>query len=138
MNALISIIQYKKIKEIFSFSPLEIFPEEHPEGRFILKALRKSIKTLPSESIGFIIRYLKVKNGWAWIETDPRGLDIPGHYDPIDGLLHKEKGKWKVKKIRLCCGDCEYDPYCGKGIYHKKLIKMYPSVPKEIFPMKTR
>lgn len=129
---------YKKFKEIFPSVPVDIFPEEHPECKLILKALRESIRTLPPESVGFIIRYLKVKNGWAWIETDPRGLDVFANYEPIDALLHKEKGKWKVKDIKPCCGDCEADPYCAKGIYHKKLIKLYPSVPKEIFPNKIR
>ncbi len=128
---------YKKFKENFPQAPVEIFPEEHPERRRILKALRESIKTVPPESVIFIVKYLKIKNGWAWIETDPRGLEHQ-NYEPIDALLHKEKGKWLVKNIRPCCGDCEDDPYCAKGIYHKKLMQMFPSAPKEIFPNKTR
>lgn len=123
---------YNKFKEIFPSAPVEIFPELHHERRAILNALRESIKTVPPESVTFIVRYLKVKNGWAWIETDPRG------FEPIDALLHKEEDKWNVKDIRPCCGECEYDPYCAKGIYHKKLMKIFPSVPKEIFPDKAR
>lgn len=129
---------YKKYRETFPSAPDEIFPKEHPEANEVLKALRECIKTLPPESVGFVIRYLKVKNGWAWIETDPRGLDVFANYEPIGALLHKEKGKWEVKDIRPCCGDCEADPYCAKGIYHKKLMQMFPSAPKEIFPIKMR
>lgn len=131
-------IIYKKFKEKFPLAPPEIFPEQHPECKAILNALRDSIKSVPPESIIFIVRYLKVRNGWAWIETNPRGLKPPQNFEPIDALLHKEKDKWRVKNIRPCCGDCAYDPYCGQGIYHKKLMRMFPAVPKEIFPQKTR
>lgn len=86
-------------KEIFSSVPVEIFPEEHPECRSILMALRESIKTLPPESVGFIIRSLNVKNGWAWIEKNPRGVD-GRNYEPIDALLHKEKGIRRYSRIK--------------------------------------
>lgn len=128
---------YKKFKELFPAVPKEIFPEEHPESRGILQALRGCIKTLPPESVVFIVRFLKVKDGWAWVETDPRGLEA-GNFEPIDALLRKEGGKWQVKNFRPCCGDCEDDPYCAKGMYHKKLLKMFPTAPKEIFPERTR
>ncbi|MCX8031337.1 MAG: hypothetical protein N3A59_07160, partial [Thermodesulfovibrionales bacterium] len=123
---------YRKFKERFPAVPPQIFPEEYPESKAILNALRNSIKTVSPESINFIVRNLKIKNNWAWIESDPL------NFEPIDALLHKKDGKWQVKNFRPCCGECEEDSYCAKGIYHKKLIQMFPSAPKEILPNKTR
>ncbi|MCX8116614.1 MAG: hypothetical protein N3G78_01615 [Desulfobacterota bacterium] len=127
---------YKKFKERFPSAPVEIFPEEHPECRAILIALREGLKAHHPGSMHFIVRYLKVKEGWAWVETDPRVSEKI--LEPLDALLQKVGGKWQVKDIRPCCGDCEEDPYCAKRIYHKKLIRLFPSVPKEIFPLQTR
>jgi len=110
-------------------------PKGSPERKAIMDALRNSLKTLEPENIVFVVKYLKVKDGWAWIETYPQSRDGKNKYEPVDALLYKEKGKWTVKQIRPCCGECEEDPECADiKKYYKKLMREFPSVPKEIFP----
>lgn len=83
----------------------------------------------------YVVRYFGIKGGWGWIETDPRSKDGGGQFEPIEALLHKEKGKWVVKEVRSCCGECADDPDCADiKRYYKKLMRKYPSAPREIFP----
>jgi len=106
-----------------------------PERKAILDALRDSLKTLEIGKVVFVVRYLKVKDGWAWIETLPQGPDGRNKYEPMDALLHKENHRWVIKQIRPCCGECADDPECEDiQRYYKKLMREFPSVPRELFP----
>jgi len=110
-------------------------PGGSPEKEAILDALRDSLKTLEIGKVVFVVRYLKVKDGWAWIETDPQTPDGMGQFEPIDALLHKENHRWVIKQIRPCCGECADDPECEDiKRYYKKLMREFPSVPRELFP----
>ncbi len=111
-------------------------PKGSPERKAIMDALRNALKgVIEPENIVFVVKYLKVKDEWAWIETYPQSPDGMNKYEPVEALLYKEKGKWTVKQIRPCCGECEEDPECADiKKYYKKLMREFPSVPKEIFP----
>lgn len=110
-------------------------PKGSPERKAIIDALRNALKVLELENIVFVVKYLMVKNGWAWIETCPQSPDGVNKYEPVDALLYKENGKWTVKQIRPCCGECEEDPECADiKKYYKKLMREFPSVPNDIFP----
>lgn len=124
---------YKKVMEKFPLAPVEIFPRVDPERRLILKPFPVN-KDEDLSYLLYVVRYFGIKNGWAWIETDPRSPQ-GGQFEPIEALLHKEKGKWVVKEIRPCCGECADDPDCMDiKRYYQKLMKKFPSVPREIFP----
>lgn len=125
---------YEKVRQSFPSVPAEIFPYLHPERESVLK----TIKTLPVfESIDaiFYVNRFKEKNGWVWIETDPRTLDKGGQFELINALLHKEKGEWKIIEVMPCCGEYEEHPGIKKyGSFINYLKHRYPHVPKEIFP----
>jgi hypothetical protein len=72
----------------------------------------------------FVITYLKVHNGWAWLDVKPQSSDGSQQYEPEQGLLRKKGGKWRV--VERTAG---YDDG-----YFQKLKKKYPSVPAGIFP----
>jgi len=106
-----------------------------PERNAILQALRDSLKTPEIEKVVFVVRYLKIKDGWAWIETLPQSPDGKNQYEPVDALLHKENHRWVIKQIRPCCGECADDPECEDiRRYYKKLMREFPSVPQDLFP----
>jgi len=98
---------YKRFQEKYPQAPADIFPKIDLERRQILNSLQQ---LHPELDIVFVVRYFKIKNGWAWIETDTRSHDGSSHYESIDALLHKEKGKWVVKHTRPCCGEWEEAP----------------------------
>ncbi len=129
---------YKKVIEKYPQAPVEIFPKVHPERKQIVNV--KVLRPFPvnvDEDLSYLIyvvRYFGIKDGWVWIETDPRSKD-GGQFEPMEVLLHKEKGKWVVKEVRPCCGECADDPECDDiKRYYKKLMRKYPTVPREIFP----
>src|SRR5215471_18768188 len=51
------------------------------------------------QQIQFQVHFIKVHNGWAWVDTTP--LDKNGRATAEGGpnLLHLEDGKWKVKDL---------------------------------------
>jgi hypothetical protein len=113
-------------------------PKGSLERKAILNALSDMIQSSKLEAV-FVVKCLRVKNGWAWIETDPQSPDGKNQYEPIDALLHKEEGQWKVKEVRPCCGDCADDPDCFDiKRYYKKLIRKFPSAPRDIFSKQSR
>jgi len=107
-------------------------PKGSIERKAILDALRKDC---PVNEIVFIVNHLKVKDGWAWIETNPQSPDGRNKFEPLNALLHKEKGKWIIKNVQPCCGECADDPECADiKRYYKKLMREFPTAPKDIFP----
>lgn len=100
----------------------------------ILEALRDCLGFKQSEMV-FEVRHLKVKDDWAWIESNPRSPDGKSRYEPVDALLQKVKGQWRVMNIRPCCAECEEDPECADiRKYYRKLRRLFPAAPREIFP----
>jgi hypothetical protein len=88
------------------------------------------------QQVTFQVHYLKVHNGWCWIDTTP--LDKKGHPTAEGGpnLLHLEDGKWKVMDLSKVADDPK-DPLGAEDAsvgYVKNVIKMFPGVPKDIFP----
>ncbi len=126
---------YKRFMEKFSLAPADIFPKVDLERKTILNSLRNFQKEF---NLIFVVRYFKVKDDWAWIETYPRSPDGMGQFEPIDALLQKHKGKWVVKHIRPCCG--EWEDYLKRNNiksiegYYKKLMRMSPSITRDLFP----
>lgn len=130
---------YKKVIEKYPLAPVDIFPVVHPERSQIvnMKVLRQFTVNLDDDlsHLVYVVRYFGIKDGWVWIEADPRSTDSRGQFEPVDKLLHKEKGKWVIKEVRPCCGECADDPDCDDiKRYYKKLMRKYPSAPREIFP----
>ena len=95
---------YKRFMEKFPQAPVDIFPKIDLERRQILNSLKGFA---PELDLIFVVRYFKVKNGWVWVETNPRSRDGLNGYEPINASLHKEKGKWVKKHVKPCCAEWE-------------------------------
>lgn len=109
-------------------------PKGDPERKAIMDALRQMLGASKKDLV-FVVDYLKVKDGWAWIQPNPQSLDGQTHLEPAWSLLRKQDGQWKVVYVRPCCGDCAGDPDCAddKRLY-KKLKREFPDALEEIFP----
>jgi hypothetical protein len=80
----------------------------------------------------FVVEYLKVQNGWAWIVTLPQSPDGTNRYEGVSALLRLVDGVWKVAD--LPCTE-EDDPEClGGADYYQQLLIRYPGIPREILP----
>jgi hypothetical protein len=104
-----------------------------------MDALRVPVEKLLKQPIIFKVDHLKVMNGWAFLLGAPRRPDggMPdlrgtpyqeaynaGAFgDDVMGLLHNEKGKWRVVAHVIGATDVAYEGWDRK--YH---------APSAIFP----
>ena len=110
-------------------SNLTVLPGS-PIRRAILDALRQKMKSLSGLNMVFIVRSLKVKDGWAWVHTLPQSPDGKNHYEDVSALLHLKGGSWEVTE--LACTE-EENPKClSNPDYFSELKKRFPKVPDEI------
>ncbi len=100
-------------------------PSGSPERKEILDALRNDLKKNLRADVVFVVGHFKVKNGWAWIETNPRSTDGKNSYEPIAALLRRTKGMWKIIDYAPgeCTGDEEDSPDCDPKHLFKSLRK---------------
>jgi hypothetical protein len=107
-------------------------PEHSAERKAILEALRQKVEKLHHLNVVFVVNYLKVHNGWAWIETSPQSPDGTSHYEPISALLDEKNCAWCVAEIACTEPD---NPNClGSPDFFQKLRARFPQAPADIFP----
>jgi len=98
----------------------------------ILAPLRATLRENLQVEAVFVVRWLKVKNGWAWIETDPQSKDGHARYEPFAALLKREGEAWTIVDIPAM----EEDSPPVDGTYFKKLLDLHPGLLPEVFPWK--
>lgn len=106
------------------------------ERQAIMDALRENFKADTGAQVIFQVHYLKVHNGWAWVDVTP--LDDRGKAVAEGGpsLLHYEKAKWTVIDLSTVPEDPD-DPLGNQDAspgFIKNLRQKYPAVPTDIFP----
>jgi len=105
------------------------------QGSAEREAIGKALLVGKGGSVKFF--YIKVHNGWAWVDSTP--LDHKGQPVAEGGtsLLHQEQGKWKVidlSKIPRDPNDPPIDEEEASPGLIRNLVKKYPDLPKDIFP----
>jgi hypothetical protein len=122
---------HKAELEAGAFTP----PPGSEERRAIMDALRKVVREMSGLDVVFVVTFLKVQDGWAWVETAPQSADGKNHYEPMSGLLHRAGGAWQYVAGPPEGAVCEEDPDCAdQAKFFKKLQKQHPGVPAAIFP----
>jgi len=103
-----------------------------PLRKAVLDAFRKEVKRVHGLDVVFVVKYLKVKNGWAWAHTLPQSPDGSNQYEDVSALLQLQDGAWTV--VEVPCGEDE-NPDCLNGPgYFSGLQRRFPGVPTQIFP----
>ncbi len=103
-----------------------------PLRKQVLDALRQDVKRMHSLDVVFVVDHLRVKDGWAWVETQPQSPDGMSHYESLSALLHFQDEGWVV--MDTPCTEPE-NPECPEeSRFFEELQKRYPTVPTEIFP----
>lgn len=104
----------------------------NPVRKAVLDALRQKLKRLHGLDMVFVVKYLKVKNGWCWAHTLPQSPNGKNRYEDISALLQRKGTVWRV--VELACTE-EEDPKClGNPAYFIELKKRFPEVPDEVLP----
>lgn len=104
------------------------------ERQAIMDALRGN------QQVVFQVNYLKVHNGWCWVDTTP--LDKGGRATAEGGpnLLHFENSRWKVMDLSKVPDDPNdpLGPEDASPTFVKNVMKTFPGVPRDIFPKATK
>jgi hypothetical protein len=101
-------------------------------------AVHEAYKEGADQPAKFLVNYLKVHNGWAWINVTPLDANGKTVADPAPLLFHSEDSKWVSKDLF----DVPTDPNDHVGPlepgpkYVKALQQKYPGVPADIVPGK--
>jgi len=104
----------------------------NPLRKLVLDALRQEVKRIHGLDVVFVVKHLKVKDGWAWVHTQPQSCDGENKYEDLSALLRLQDGTWMVAEIP--CSEPE-NPKCLDGPeYFEGLQERYPFVAVEVFP----
>ncbi|MGD2035891.1 MAG: hypothetical protein PVF73_12585 [Bacteroidales bacterium] len=104
------------------------------ERQEILDALREEVYKIHHIEVIFVVNYLKVYDGWAWVHTLPQNADGTNRYEDILGLIRKEGESWSV--LEIPCAE-EDNPRCITSTeFYRELINRHPGLPECILPIK--
>lgn len=111
-------------------------PPNSAERKAIMDALRDQYFKDNNQKVVFKVNFLKVHQGWAWVDTTP--LDDKGKPVAEGGptLLHYSQGAWAIMDLSGIPDDPDnpMGPMDPDPRYIKRLQKKYPGVPADIFP----
>ena len=102
------------------------------ERKEILDALREKMYEMHHLEVIFVVKYMKVFNGWAWVHTLPQSPDGKNKYEDVLALIHKENNGWQVKEIP--CTEIENPECIDSEDYFTNLKKRFPDMPVCILP----
>src|ERR1700741_5470738 len=64
-------------------------PPGSVERRAILDALRADMRRFDPKPVVFVVRHLRVRGGWAWLEVNPQSPDGRSRYEPEGALMRR-------------------------------------------------
>ena len=103
-------------------------PEGSAERNAILLAVHNALARQGRKNLVLIVPYLKVHNGWAWIQVNPQSANGTQHYESQSGLLQQQTNKWTLLEWMPAEEGTDYKKY------FTNLKTKYPSAPTDIFP----
>ena len=103
-------------------------PDGSAERNAILQATHHVLARQGRKNLALVVPYLKVHNGWAWIQINPQSSDGTQHYETQSGLLQETTKKWTLLEWMPAEEGTDYEKY------FKNLKAKYPSAPPDIFP----
>ena len=103
--------------------------------RALVGDLRQDYVQPHKGTLTFVVGYLKMNRGWAWIYAEPQPNSID-RFGETDGFLfHKERGKWRRMNLpeRFDDPNRELDYPTREDL--RRIKHKYRSVPMDIFPV---
>ena len=103
-------------------------PDGSAERNAILQAVHHALARQGRKNLVLDVPYLKVHNGWAWIQVNPKSADGRQHYESQSGLLQQTANTWTLLEWMPA------EEGTDSAKYFQKLKAKYPSAPPDIFP----
>ncbi len=104
------------------------------ERKAILHALRSNMRRSDSRPVVFVVRHLKLQNGWAWLQVEPQSPDGRSRYEGEAALLQRRGGRWQVVERMPALGEREGTSQEADCAYFEQLRTRFRSVPLAILP----
>jgi uncharacterized protein YceK len=102
--------------------------EGSAERNAIIQATKQALARQGRKNLVLVVPYLKVHNGWAWIQVNPQSADGKQHYESQSGLLQQSTKGWTLLEWMPAEEGTDY------AKYFKNLKAKYPGAPADIFP----
>ncbi|MGC9373234.1 MAG: hypothetical protein ACP5DY_07955 [Thermovirgaceae bacterium] len=99
-----------------------------PERKAVLDVMRDDIRPRFDLEVVFVVRWMKVKNGWCFALTEPQSKDGSQRYEPYGALLEAACGGWTIREVMPLEEGVENESWFAS------LKERYPDLPEEIFP----
>jgi uncharacterized protein YceK len=103
-------------------------PEASAERNAIIQATKHALARQGRRNLVLVVPYLKVHNGWAWIQVNPQSANGTQHYESQSGLLQQTTKGWALLEWMPAEEGTDYKKYFNN------LKAKYPSAPSDIFP----
>ncbi len=104
------------------------------ERKAILQPLRTFLRENMQVEAVFVVRWMKVNDNWAWVETDPQSKDGKEKYEPLLALLKREKEGWTIAEMP----PLEEDSPPVDDLYFRGLVEAHPGLSSAIFPSRPK
>ena len=106
-----------------------------PERKVIMDTLRAEKFPGQEARIIFVVKHLKIHNGWAWAEVTPQNT-AGKSFSVARALLYFKGGKWKSVDLGKLSKTSTHptDGKGGRSTLVKNVLSLYPDVPPDIFP----
>ncbi len=102
------------------------------ERALLLDFMRRKVMELHRLDVVFVVREMRVSEGWAWVHSEPRSKDGRSRYEDFYALLHKESGVWRI--VELPCTEPDKAECMGSPDYYIRLKKRFPTLPSALLP----
>lgn len=108
------------------------------ERMAIMDAMRAHRRQFDSQAVIFVVSYLRVQNGWAWLTVAPQSPDGRQHYEEESALLRLRSGQWRVVEEMPAFGEREGTPDEEDCAWFAHLRRRFPGLPVAVLPPEGR
>src|SRR3954471_21664536 len=104
------------------------------ERKAILDAMRAHRRRFDPQPVVFVVSYLRVQRGWAWLSVRPQSPDGRSRFEDENALLRRRAGHWEVVEVMPAAGEREGTPLEEDCAWFQRLRQRLPAVPIAILP----
>jgi hypothetical protein len=108
------------------------------ERKAIMDAMRAHRRRFDPQPVIFVVGYLRVQRGWAWLSVQPQSPDGRSRYEDENALLRRRGARWEVVETMPAAGEREGTPLEEDCAWFQRLRGRLPSVPVAILPAEGR
>ena len=108
------------------------------ERKAILDAMRAHRRRFDPQPVVFVVSYLRVQRGWAWLSVRPQSPDGRSRFEDENALLRRRAGRWEVVEVMPAAGEREGTPLEEDCAWFQRLRGRIPSLPRAVLPAEGR